>query len=167
MPNLSLTDPRNLLLARKAKKFGMKNSLRTVIEAKRAGIPVSLGFAMVEQESGDGSNIFGHDPTIFSGAGQVTKSKYLAYKAQRGRTRMQGVGPMQLTWWEFQDAADRRGGSWVPRHNIAEGFTRLASLIRAHGKFRGIALYNGSGPRADAYARSVLERERKWHSRLT
>lgn len=165
--SLSTLDPRNLALARKAKRYGMKNSLRTVIEAKRHNLPVSLAFAMVEQESGDGSNVFGHDPTIFAGAGEVTESKYRAYKAQRGRTYMQGVGPMQLTWWEFQDAADRRGGAWVPRHSIAEGFSRLAALVKAHGKRRGIALYNGTGPRADAYAASVLAREAKWHKRLT
>lgn len=76
----------------------MDNSLRIIREARRAGIAISLGFALIEHESG-GKNIFGHDPTIYVGAGDVTKAKYLAYKRQRGssgRGGMQGVGPCQL-----------------------------------------------------------------------
>ena len=51
---------------------------------------------MLQKESGGGSNVFGHDPTIFVGAGTVTRAKYLEYKRQRvasGNTLMQGVGP--------------------------------------------------------------------------
>lgn len=166
MPDLSLTSPRNILLARKAKKYRMKNALRTVIEAKRAKMPVSLGFALVEQETGDGANVFGHDPTIYAGAGTVTESKYKAYKRRRGHSQMQGVGPLQLTWWATQDAADKLGGCWVPKNNLRVGFATLAALIRQYGYAKGIERYNGSGPRAVAYSRSVRERQEKWHRRL-
>lgn len=166
-PNLSVSDPRNLYLALKAKSYGMQNSLRTVIEAKRAGLPVSLGFAMVEQESGDGSNVFGHDQTIFAGRGKVTKALYIMYKAMRKSTgKMQGVGPLQLTWWELQDEADRLGGCWIPKYNLRVGFTHLADLIKQYGKSEGIRRYNGSGDAAYVYAKSVLAREAKWHARL-
>src|SRR5262245_30978847 len=100
---------RDLSLARRARRWGARYSLRIVREARRAGLPISLGFALIEQESGF-RNVFGHDPTIFTGAGTVTRQKYRAYKAARGTTRMQGVGPAQLTWWQFQDQADRLGG---------------------------------------------------------
>lgn len=87
-----------------------------VREAKRSSLPVSLVCAIVEKESGF-RNVFGHDPTIFVGAGTVTKEKYLAYKQQhgpRGKGGMQGVGPCQLTWWTLQDRADVLGGCWMP-----------------------------------------------------
>jgi hypothetical protein len=162
-----LMSARDQELARKAKAHGANYSLRIIREARRAGIPISLGFALVEQES-NFSNVFGHDPTIFAGAGKVTKRKYLEYKRQRGTPgrRMQGVGPCQLTWWTYQDRADRLGGCWVARHNIRVAFEDLAELVKAHGKREGIKRYNGSGKRADAYAMSVLRRQRRWHDIL-
>jgi soluble lytic murein transglycosylase-like protein len=157
---------RNVALAVKAKRYGARYALRIVLEARRVGIPVSLGFALVEQESGF-RNVFGHDPTIYVGAGTVTKAKYLGYRRLRGRSKMQGVGPCQLTWWAYQDEADRRGGCWVPKHNIAVGFEILADHIQRYGRFSGIARYNGSGAHATLYARRVLDRAERWHDRLT
>lgn len=143
-------------------------ALIIVEEAQRAGIPVSLGFALIEQETGF-QNIFGHDPTIFVGAGKVTKQKYLSYKSRRGPTGrggMQGVGPGQLTWYATQDAADRLGGCWVPRYNIRVAFTTLEGNIKSKGLHSGIAAYNGTGPAAQRYADTVLARQAKWHNRL-
>lgn len=138
-------------------------------EARRAGLTRSMGLALVEQES-NFSNVFGHDPTIFVGAGRVTKAKYLAYKRQRGPTGrggMQGVGPVQLTWWEYQDRADKLGGCWVARNNIRVGFELLASLIEQHGDRKGLAIYNGGSRNPNfAYADQVLARRRKWHDIL-
>lgn len=152
-------------LAQRAKEHGARYSLRIIREARRAGIPISLGFALIEQES-NFTNVFGHDPTIFAGAGTVTKAKYAAYRKQRGRTRMQGVGPAQLTWWEYQDRADERGGCWIARHNIAVGFDILAAHIKAKGTRAGIAAYNGTGAKANRYATQVLDKQDKWHRRL-
>jgi soluble lytic murein transglycosylase-like protein len=154
-----------------AKAHGFYNSLRTAMEARRAGISTSLGFALIEQESTNGSNVFGHDPTIFVGAGRVTREKYLNYKRSRKASQnrlMQGVGPCQLTYYSFQDEADRMGGCWIPKYNIRLGFTHLAGLIKEHGELKGLAIYNGgaANPSYD-YARSVLERKAKWHKRLT
>lgn len=147
---------RDLLLVSKLRQGGIKIPARALIAARRAKLPLSLACAILMQESGGGANVFGHDPTIFAGAGDVTKKKYLAYKAQRGTTKMQGVGPCQLTWWELQDQADERGGCWKPLVNMQIGFERLAANVRAHGLHDGIRAYNGSGPAAEAYARSVL-----------
>ncbi len=159
----------DLRYARIAKRCGMQNSLRTAWEARAAGVSPSLAFAMVEQESGDGANVFGHDDSIYRGAGKITKAKYFAYKRQRGpfgHGGMQGVGPLQLTWYSIQDAADSLGGCHLPKHNLRQGFRTLAELIRVYGHADGIRRYNGSGPAADAYSHSVQKREQKWHKRF-
>lgn len=162
---------RDLALAVKAKRHGAKYSLRIIREARRAGIPISLGFALLEQEERRFRNVFGHDPTIFVGAGRVTKKKYLQYKLARDahaprRRLMQGVGPAQLTWYELQDEADSLGGCWKPAVNIRVAFRHLAALMKEKGEAGGIVAYNGSGPAAQRYAVQVRARQRKWHGWL-
>lgn len=161
-------------LAEKAKAHGANYSLRIILEARRAGLPISLGFALVEQES-NFSNVFGHDPTIYVGAGEVTEAKYKAYKARRGvrgQGGMQGVGPCQLTFWTKQDRADRLGGCWKPEYNIRVAFEDLAGLIRSHGEAKGIGIYNAGERGWDEgngreYSASVRRKAAKWHERLT
>lgn len=141
-------------------------------EAKREGLRLSLACAILEKESSGGQNVFGHDRgTIFAGAGKVTREKYLDYKrqrdAERGRRRMQGVGPVQLTWWEWQNEADAEGGCWDPRFNMRIGFRNLVKLMRAHGEPDGIRRYNGTGEAAEAYSRDVRARARRWHQTLS
>lgn len=138
-----------------------------IVEAQHAQIPLSLACALASQETGGGINEFGHDPTIFIGAGEVTWLKYHRYKLRRGHTRMQGVGPLQLTWWATQDAADRLGGCYVPRWNFRVGYVDLAGLMREFGHRDGIMRYNGSGAAAEKYAREVQEKADHWHNLLT
>jgi peptidoglycan hydrolase-like protein with peptidoglycan-binding domain len=141
----------------------------TVAEAQRAGLRLPIACAMLEKETGGGHNVFGHDPTIFVGAGKVTKAKYQEYKKRRvasGNRSMQGVGPCQLTWWEFQDEADREGGCWRPEINIRVGFRRLAANIKAHGEADGARRYNGTGKAAEAYSADLLRRAKLWEQRL-
>jgi peptidoglycan hydrolase-like protein with peptidoglycan-binding domain len=133
-----------------------------IAEARRAGLPLAYACALLEKESSGGHNVFGHDASIFSGAGEVTRDKYLAYKRLRGKTKMQGVGPAQLTWWELQDAADREGGCWRPEVNMRIGFRHLAALMRQHGEADGARRYNGSGAAAAAYSKDLLSRARRW-----
>ncbi len=125
-----------------------------------AGIPYYVGCAFLQQETGGGRNVFGHDPTVFAGAGEVTRAKYLAYKLVRERTgQMQGVGPMQLTWYTYQDRADRLGGAWKPYPNMLVGFRHLAALHRSTGSWTAAAHeYNGGGPMAEAYAAQMAGR---------
>lgn len=159
-----------------AKRYGMKNSLRTAWEARDAGIKASLGFALIEQESGNGANLWGHDGTIFVGGydaknnkhwgAVVTEKAYREYKRQRGKTRMQGVGPPQLTWWQFQDSADELGGCWKPKYSLRYAFRTLRNHIGEFGYHHGIAAYNGGGRAAQEYAWAVEAREKKWHRRL-
>ena len=164
-----MVTPRDLALARTAKKHGANYALRIIMQARESGIPISLGFALIEQES-NFKNVFGHDDSIFKGAGPVTKSKYLEYKRLRDSRhpkRMQGVGPAQLTWYEYQDRADARGGAWIPKHNISVAFDHLATLINSKGMREGIKAYNGTGDAAENYANSVLARQQKWHKWLS
>lgn len=161
---------RDLQLALRAKRAGAKYSLRIVREARRAGIPISLGFALIQQESGF-RNVFGHDPTSsipdsWKG-GRVTKGRYAHYRAFRATKGMQGVGPAQLTWWEYQDRADALGGCWKPAINIRVAFAHLADLIDTYGLVVGLRRYNGTGRAAIEYSRSVRERMAHWHRVLT
>ncbi len=160
---------RDVQLAIRARRHGARYSLRIVREARRAGIPISLGFALVEQESAF-RNVFGSDPTIFAGAGKVTQRKYQEYRRRRGASGgggMQGVGPVQLTWYSYQDAADKLGGCWIPRHNIRVGFSVLAGHVKAKGGLTpGIAAYNGSGPAAQRYSSEVRRKMVQWHGKL-
>lgn len=157
-------------LRNKARAHGARYVETIVAESERADLPVALGFALIEQESGF-RNVFGHDPTIFAGAGTVTEEKYKLYRAKRGlrgQGGMQGVGPAQLTWFEYQDRADKRGGCWKPEHNIAVGFDVLASHIKAHGTRKGLAVYNGGSSRPSwTYADQVLARRDKWRARFS
>lgn len=162
---------RDLALARTAKKHGANYSLRIIQQARKSGIPISLAFALIEQESGF-RNVFGHDatssiPDSWKGT-IVTKKKYLEYKKHRELGRgMQGVGPAQLTWWAYQDEADKRGGAWIPKHNISFAFDHLAALIKNRGTHDGLKAYNGTGFAAERYADEVEKRADRWHRLLT
>lgn len=161
--------PSDLKSARKVQKAGFKYPLGIVREAKAAGLPLSYALASLQQESGNGSNVFGHDPVqnpIKGGA--VTKFRYLLYKKYRKEgLGMQGVGPMQLTWWATQDHADQLGGCWRPGINMRVGFRMLAALIHSKGVHAGVAAYNGSGPAAEAYYKSWAAKQAHWHLYLS
>lgn len=166
---------RNRELRDRAKRHGANYALAIIEEARRNKIPVSLGFALIEQESGF-RNVWGGDrapngKTTGLQFKPVSKARYLQYKrarGSRGQGGMQGVGPAQLTWWEFQDSADQLGGCWIARNNIRFGFRRLAELVRHHGTRKALAIYNGGvGNPQFGYADSVLARQRKWHRILT
>lgn len=156
---------------RAMRRHGIVSPVRTFLIARREKLPLPIACAFLEQESSGGKNIFGHDDnTIFAGAGKVTKRKYLRYKEQRdallpnGPRRMQGVGPMQLTWFEFQDGADEIGGCWKPTKNMTFGF----SLIRDYlDDFNGSIVdagekYNGSRD----YGHEVKDKVEVWRQRL-
>jgi hypothetical protein len=169
MPRQSHEDPMlSMLRAR-----GLKFPRWAVEEARRVGIPLSYALAFLEKEStghdedGEGKfglNLFGHDPVNNPvRGGFVTRSRYASYLANRKRgLGMQGVGPMQLTWWQFQDMADQQGGCWHPQYNMRVGFAIAKRLIRESGKHDGVRRWNGTGAAAEAYADDWSDRERRW-----
>jgi peptidoglycan hydrolase-like protein with peptidoglycan-binding domain len=148
-----------------------------IAEAERAKLPLHVAAALLEKESGGGSNVFGHDRDgsgryIFpaqDGTVKVTKELYLEYKRRRIASEnkaMQGVGPCQLTWFSFQDDADGAGGCWKPQINMRIGFGRLAGLMRQHGDSVGARMYNGSSDAAVAYSADLLKKAAAWKTRL-
>jgi peptidoglycan hydrolase-like protein with peptidoglycan-binding domain len=148
-----------------------------VAEAARAGLRLELAAALLEKESAGGHNVFGHDRDgsgkyIFparDGTVKVTKELYVEYRQRRvasGNKAMQGVGPCQLTWFSFQDEADKLGGCWKPQINMRVGFRRLATLVRTHGDSVGARMYNGSGDAAVAYSADLLKKAGVWKARL-
>jgi hypothetical protein len=157
------------LVVRSLEQYGIKRPEVTLAEARRAGITVRLAASLLEQESGGGENVFGHDP-VKTGqivGGPVTKERYDEYRRmQRTGFGAQGVGPCQLTWPGFQDEADRLGGCWKPPVNMRVAFSNLKTLIDRYGWDDGIRRYNGSGPAADAYRKQVSGRFDTWTSRL-
>jgi hypothetical protein len=159
----------DLRLARKLKSAGFQNSLRTIWEARRADLPLSYAMAFLEKESGKGQNVFGHDAVRNPiKGGKVTRSRYLKYKRYRQvGLGMQGVGPMQLTYYTLQDQADRLGGCWNPRYNMRVGFAHASNLIKRYGVHNGVARYNGDGPAAEAYALDWARKQTHWHNYVT
>lgn len=143
-----------------AYRNGCKIPYQAMRAADEAGIPFHVMCAFLEQESSGGMNVFGHDPTIFIGAGRVTKKKYLRYLAERKRTgKMQGVGPMQLTWWEFQDRADKLGGCWKPYINCLVGAQLLKSYWNEYGNWIKVGeRYNGR----HSYGIEVQNKINRW-----
>lgn len=142
-----------------------------VIElAASVGLPLELACAVLEKESGGGANVWGHDGVntggIYIKGAPVTREAYLAYKARRSELGSQGVGPMQLTYYGYQDQADAAGGAWDPRANMRVGFGALAALVNTYGRADGVRRYNGSGPAADAYSVDVLGKAAKWATRI-
>lgn len=147
---------------------GIKVPYQAMKASDATGVPFHVLCAFLEQESSGGENVFGHDPTIFAGAGRVTKKKYLAYKKQRDadltHRKMQGVGPMQLTWYEFQDRADLLGGCWRPYINILVGAQLLKEYKDSGKTWAEVATrYNGSSD----YGKEVAYKITKWKSKLS
>jgi hypothetical protein len=132
-------------------------------------LPLSYALALCEKEGGF-RMVYGHDPVRNPApkGGHVTRSNYAQYKRDRkAGMGMQGVGHTQLTWYAFQDQADALGGCWKPYPNLVVGFANLRRLINAHGKEKGAAAYNGTGPAAEAYGRDFVRKQEAWHKRVT
>lgn len=150
--------------------WGIVRPAEVIEIAAQTGLSIDLAAALLEQESGGGHNVWGHDGVntggIYVKGSAVTKEAYLAYKARRSELGSQGVGPTQLTWAGYQDQADNLGGAWDWRNNVRVGFSALVALIKVHGQADGIRRYNGSGPAAERYRDQVLARAKKWRDRL-
>lgn len=145
--------------------------------ATATSLELAVACTLLQKES-NGRNVFGHDAVETGGTyvkGEpVTKEKYLAYKAWRDEpnrrnrklpSRMQGVGPCQLTWWSYQDDADARGGCWVWEINLALGFEIFAGHLRTFDGdvWRAAKAYNGK----DSYADDFMVKHAQWVERLS
>ncbi len=144
-----------------------------VEEAERAGIPITLACALVEQESG-GRNIFGCDwgsrwirtpPYCNVWVTEARVQKLLANIANGGGQN--GVGLTQLTAVSFVKDAEAMGGAHKPRYQCRVGFDLLKNLTMNMGERRGIGAYNGGpGNPIMSYADSVLSKRDEWRRRF-
>jgi hypothetical protein len=150
---------------------GGRHGALIVAEAQRAGIPIPLACALVEQESSF-RNVFGHDAVqnpIPKGS-RVTRQSFERYRGFRDAgLGAQGVGVTQLTFPPLQDKADDLGGCWKVGNQLRVGYELLAELIARHGVRGGLAAYNAgtsTSPAGLDYARRVLAHRRRWKSVL-
>lgn len=155
--------------------WGIVNPAQVVAIAAATGLPLALACSLLDQESGGGHNVWGHDGGrnaqtggVYVPGAPVTRQAYEAYKrlADTGVIHRQGVGPCQLTARTYQDAADARGGCWDWTANVTVGFSALVALTNRHGLPDGVRRYNGSGPAAEAYRDKMMDRYRSWTTKL-
>jgi hypothetical protein len=160
--------------------WGILRPADVVTLADAAGLALPLAAALLEQESGGGRNVWGHDSVATGGAyvkgAEVTEQAYRAYRAALAvrQAGQQGVGPCQLTSVGFQDAADKLGGCWLPVPNMRVGFGLLANYVRLWGPADALRAYNGgagnrrlgSNVNADRYSTEAMGRFARWTTRL-
>jgi len=162
---------RDAALAELVRTHGFSFGPTIVREANRAGLPIPLALALVEQESGF-RNIFGCDLGPRSSAPwchqEVTKDRVQALLAhvKKGGTS-NGVGLTQLTSIDFVRQAEAEGGAHKAEAQCRIGFRLLRGLIERNGERTGIGAYNGGegNPNLD-YAASVLALRAKWDKRV-
>lgn len=153
-------------------QHGCRKGLARVIVSvcRQTGAPLSLAAALINHESGF-RKVWGHDPPPNGGqqGGTVTRSSYLAYKRRRGPTGrggMQGCAESQLTYFSFQDEADRLGGCYRARPNVLVGVAHAWTLVKRYGWHAGLRAYNGTGPAAEHYATQLKDEVDMWHRRF-
>jgi hypothetical protein len=152
--------------------WGILRATEVVAIAAETRLALPAAATLLEKESGGGRNVWGSDPVPTAGAyvkgGEVTRDNYRAYRAAlaAGTAGTQGVGPCQLTWRGYQDAADQLGGCWQWQHNVRVGFTTLRQLQAVSGVRDGFRRYNGSGPMAERYADDAMAKLQRWTDRL-
>lgn len=147
---------RQRVIAGVLSRQGIVHPALCVHVAERAHLDYPTAAALLIMETGGGRMIYGHDPVANRApkGGKVTKHNYNhVYLPDRKRgLGMQGVGDTQLTWFAYQDEADRLGGCWRVGINRLVGFRLLASFINDFGRAEGIRRYNGTGAYAVAYS---------------
>lgn len=153
---------KDIIYALRAKRHGARHVVKTIEEARAAGIPLSWAFALVEQESGF-RNVFGHDRGSILHGQHVTAARVrrLLHHIDRGGIS-NGVGLTQLTWPPLLREADRNGGAHKPRVQLRYGLRHLAETARGDLD-RGAWRYNGD----PGYQAQIKAKQRRWHDRLT
>lgn len=165
----TVAEPRDNALAHKLRARGVRNALRIVLECRHRHngvIPVSLGLALQEQESG-GLNIFGADQNAPFTHLPVTKARVLKLvNLVHAGGVSNGVGPMQLTFIGFIEEANRDGGAWEPAVNVATGLGIIAGHVKQHGVPGGLATFNAGNPQSSQgkkYAQHVIKLQDHFH----
>lgn len=160
---------RDLMFGVRAKRHGARHVLKTIEEARRADVPLSWAFALVEQESAF-KNIFGGDhgplkhptrPPFFRCRVTAKRVQQLVEWVNAGHAS-NGVGLTQLTDLGLILTAERLGGAHKPRNQLRVGLAHLRE--RGRGDLaRSAWRYNGD----PAYQALIGPKQRRWHARLT
>jgi hypothetical protein len=154
---------------RRARANGAQHAYRIILEARRAGIPLSWAFALVEQESGF-RNIFGCD---WGEGSNRFSAPYCRVPVTQARIRTllahgkpNGVGLTQLTDFSYVRRAERTKaarayGAHLPANQIRVGMEVLKEKTGGH--MDEAWRYNG----AFSYQREIQAKQRRWHNILS
>ena len=165
--------------------------------AAAVGIPLHIGAAMVQNETSTGLNIYGHDAGgIYSTAGRpvtvegvtyasganvpVTRTNYKAFLDQllignekRTGVTSNGVGPTQITWWEYHRDARNSGADLSdPYTNLVWGFRILKGYLAGDYSKTSVeeagTLYNAGSLNngINAYGQRLWTRAEAWRVKL-
>jgi hypothetical protein len=146
--------------------YSPQAGVRIIAEARHRGVPISLAFGLIEQESAF-RHIFGHDGGGAFPGQAVTKARVKALIASR---RWNGISLTQLTWHGYVSIAERDGGAHKASVCIATGMDILGDLVKQHGQFNALRIYNDGNTTSVKglnYARSVVRRASRYHRALT
>jgi hypothetical protein len=154
---------------RRARANGAQHAYRIILEARRAGIPLSWAFALVEQESGF-RNIFGCD---WGSNIDRFRPPYCRVPVTKARVALlfaagkpNGVGLPQRTDFSYVRRAERTKvarafGAHLPGNQIRVGMEVLKE--KTGGDMGQAWRYNG----AREYQAQIKAKQRRWHNILT
>jgi hypothetical protein len=155
---------------RRARANGGQHAYRIILEARRAGIPLSWAFALIEQESGF-RNIFGCDWGTPNPGRFYPPYCRVPVTRERVQTLLQygrpnGVGLTQLTDFNYVRRAERTKvarafGAHLPGNQIRVGMEVLKE--KTGGDMGQAWRYNGSRE----YQAQIKAKQRRWHNVLT
>lgn len=112
---------------------------------------------LLDMESSGGRNCFGAPKNCGPPRGsEVTEARYKAYLAARDVCGLQGVGPLQLTFRGFQDAADAAGGAWRPEVNVRVGLAEFARLLQRNSARDSLSRWNTGKPGESPYSQKAM-----------
>ena len=150
----------------RAAGFRPQAGVRIIVEARRYGVPISLAFAVVEQES-NYRHVFGHDGGGAFPGQAVTKTRVQWLIKTK---RWNGISLPQMTWHGYVFEAERDGGAHRIPVVVATGMRILGDLVRANGTLNALRLYNDgntTSAKGLRYARQVQARQARYHDALT
>jgi hypothetical protein len=129
-----------------------------VAEAEHTGCPLVHACVLLDLESSGGLNVFGVPKRLCGQPANspVSEATYTAYKARRDECGSQGVGPLQLTWPPYQDAAEAFGGCWKPEINVRYGLQVFAGHLRRDTVAEAYSRWNTGRPDPSPYADKAL-----------
>lgn len=125
---------------------------RTARAVNKTGINPAVAAVLLTKETGGGRNVFGcdHGPGRAFCHERVTKEK-VSLLLRSGLAN--GVGPTQLTFRPFVEAANRRGGAHRPYINMLVGFGIFKEYLNEGSLWQAAKRYNGGTDYANDFSK--------------